>query len=100
MDNWLGSSLNQVQGWTTVRESYSRASEQRPLSETERSTSGGGGGDSSARQKDRPTAASIGEVALETSSINEADYDGGLKKAHGTALDPSRRGGDGVGPLL
>ena len=30
-ENWLGSSLNQIQGWTTVRESYSRALEQRPL---------------------------------------------------------------------
>ena len=31
MENWLGSSLNQIQGWTSVRESYSRASEQGPL---------------------------------------------------------------------
>ena len=31
MENWLGSSLNQIQGWTTVRQSYSRALEQRPL---------------------------------------------------------------------
>ena len=31
MDNWLGSSLNQIQGWTTVRESYSCALEQGPL---------------------------------------------------------------------
>ena len=31
MDNWLGSSLNQIQGWNTVRESYSRALEQVPL---------------------------------------------------------------------
>ena len=31
MENLLGSSLNQIQGWTTVRESYSRALEQRPL---------------------------------------------------------------------
>ena len=30
MENWLGSSLNQTQGWTTVRESYSRALEQGP----------------------------------------------------------------------
>ena len=30
MENWLGS-LNQVQGWTTVRESYSRALKQGPL---------------------------------------------------------------------
>ena len=30
-ENWLGSSLNQIQGWTTVRESYSRALEQGPL---------------------------------------------------------------------
>ena len=30
-ENWLGSSLNQIQGWTTVRESYSRAFEQGPL---------------------------------------------------------------------
>ena len=28
MENWLGSSLNQIQGWTTVRESYSHALEQ------------------------------------------------------------------------
>ena len=28
MENLLGSSLNQIQGWTTVRESYSRALEQ------------------------------------------------------------------------
>ena len=25
MENWLGSSLNQIQGWTTVQEPYSRA---------------------------------------------------------------------------
>ena len=31
MENWLGSSLNQIQGWTTVRESYSSALEQGPL---------------------------------------------------------------------
>ena len=31
MENWLSSSLNQIQGWTTVRESYSRALEQGPL---------------------------------------------------------------------
>ena len=31
MENWLGSSLNQIQGWTTVRESYSPALEQGPL---------------------------------------------------------------------
>ena len=31
MENWLGSSLNQTQGWTTFRESYSRALEQGPL---------------------------------------------------------------------
>ena len=30
-DNWLGYSLNQIQGWTTVRESYSRALEQGSL---------------------------------------------------------------------
>ena len=30
-ENWLSSSLNQIQGWTTVRESYSRALEQGPL---------------------------------------------------------------------
>ena len=30
-ENWLESSLNQIQGWTTVRESYSRASEQGTL---------------------------------------------------------------------
>ena len=28
---WLGSSLNQIQGWTTVPESYSRALEQGSL---------------------------------------------------------------------
>ena len=26
MENWLGSSLNQLHGWTTVQESYFRAS--------------------------------------------------------------------------
>ena len=31
MENWLGSSWNQIQGWTTVQESYSRAFEQGPL---------------------------------------------------------------------
>ena len=31
MENLLGSSLNQIQGWTTVQESYSHALEQRPL---------------------------------------------------------------------
>ena len=31
MENWLGSSLNQIQGWTTVWESYSRALEEGPL---------------------------------------------------------------------
>ena len=31
MENWLGPSLNQIQGWTTVRESYSHALEQGPL---------------------------------------------------------------------
>ena len=30
-ENRLGSSLNQIQGWTTVREPYSRALEQGPL---------------------------------------------------------------------
>ena len=30
-ENWLGSSLNPIQGWTTVRESNSRALEQGPL---------------------------------------------------------------------
>ena len=34
IENWLGSSLNQIQGWTTVRESYSRALEQVPLVST------------------------------------------------------------------
>ena len=34
MENWFGSSLNQIQGWTTLRESYSRALEQRPLVKT------------------------------------------------------------------
>ena len=34
MENWCGSSLNQIQGWTTVRESYSRALEQEPLIHT------------------------------------------------------------------
>ena len=32
MENWLGSSLNKIPGWTTVRESYSRALEQGSLS--------------------------------------------------------------------
>ena len=31
MENWLGSSMNQIEGWTTVRESYYRALEQGPL---------------------------------------------------------------------
>ena len=31
MENWLDSSLNHIQGWITVRESYSRALEQRSL---------------------------------------------------------------------
>ena len=31
LENWLGSSLNQIQGWTTVQEPYSRALEQGPL---------------------------------------------------------------------
>ena len=31
MENWLGSSLNQIQGWTTFEESYSRALEQGSL---------------------------------------------------------------------
>ena len=31
MENWLGSSVNHIQGCTTVRESYSRACEQGPL---------------------------------------------------------------------
>ena len=31
MENRLDSSLNQIQGWTTVRGSYSRALEQGPL---------------------------------------------------------------------
>ena len=35
MENWLGSSLNQIQGWTAVRESYSRALEQGPLDEVD-----------------------------------------------------------------
>ena len=31
MEKWLGSPLNKIQGWTTVRESYSHALELRPL---------------------------------------------------------------------
>ena len=31
IENWLGSSLNQIQGGTVVRESYSLALEQGPL---------------------------------------------------------------------
>ena len=31
MENWLGSSLNQIQDWTSVRKSYSRALEQGSL---------------------------------------------------------------------
>ena len=38
-DNWLGYSLNHIQGWTTVRESYSRALQQGPLSEGWRNVS-------------------------------------------------------------
>ena len=30
-ENWLASSLNHIQGWATVRESYSRVLEQGPL---------------------------------------------------------------------
>ena len=33
MENWLGSSLNQIHGWTTVRESYSCALKQGSLEE-------------------------------------------------------------------
>ena len=33
MENWLCSSLNQMQGWTTVQESNSRALERGPLDE-------------------------------------------------------------------
>ena len=36
MENWLGSSFNQIQGCATVRESYSRALEQGPMDEGER----------------------------------------------------------------
>ena len=32
-ENWLGSSLNQIQGGTAVRESYYRALEQGPLAQ-------------------------------------------------------------------
>ena len=32
--NWLGSSMNHIQDWTNVRDSYSRALEQGPLSST------------------------------------------------------------------
>ena len=32
MENWLGSSLDQIQVWTNVRESYYHALEQGPLS--------------------------------------------------------------------
>ena len=39
MENWLGSFLNQIQGWTTVRESYSRALAQGPLCRVEWSAS-------------------------------------------------------------
>ena len=35
MENWLGSSLNQIQGLTTVQESYSRALEQGSLESRE-----------------------------------------------------------------
>ena len=34
MENWLCSSLNQIQGWTTLRESYTCALEQGPLVRT------------------------------------------------------------------
>ena len=33
MENWIGSSLNHIQGWTTVQESYCLALEQGPLLE-------------------------------------------------------------------
>ena len=35
MEDWFGSLLNQIQGWTTVRESHSRALEQGPLVNSE-----------------------------------------------------------------
>ena len=31
MENWIGYSLNQIQGWTTVRKSYSRVLEEGSL---------------------------------------------------------------------
>ena len=34
MENFLGTSMNHIQGWTTVRDSYSCALEQGPLSQT------------------------------------------------------------------
>ena len=34
MEDWIGSSLNQIQGWTTVLESYSRPLEQGFLTQT------------------------------------------------------------------
>ena len=41
MDIWLGSSLNQIQGWTTVREFYSRALKQGSLQDSCMGDSGG-----------------------------------------------------------
>ena len=36
MENWLGTSMNRIQGWTTVRESYSCDLEQGPLARRRR----------------------------------------------------------------
>ena len=43
MENWFGSFFNQIQGWTTVRESYSRALEQGPLDDAASELADGGG---------------------------------------------------------
>ena len=48
-ENWLGSSLNQIQGGTAVRESYYRALEQGPLAQ--RAKGGGGQREASAHME-------------------------------------------------
>ena len=60
-ENWLSSSMNQIQGWTTVRESYSRALEQGPLRE--------GGESECGRFLNRPSVS----LARETRDSPDAD---------------------------
>ena len=59
MENWFCPSLNHIQGWTTVRESYSRALEQDLCSSRSSAVTradlmvvyGGGGGRTDAKQE-------------------------------------------------